>query len=206
MPTITSVKPQKRKNRVNVYLDDKFGFGLELQTLLKHNLKVKQELSDEKIEKIVKESEFQTVYDKLLKFASLRPRSKKEFDTWLKKHKVHISLHKDLFNRLKHLDFLDDKKFAAWWVQQRQAFRPKSVRALRSELKSKGIDRKIIKEALNNEGVNEYAAAKKILYKKKYRWKKYQGFEKRVKMSNFLARKGYSWDTVKKVISEFDQG
>jgi regulatory protein len=169
-------------------------------------LKVKQELSDEKIEKIVKESEFQTVYDKLLKFASLRPRSKKEYDTWLKKHKVHKSLHKELFNRLKRLDFLDDKKFAVWWVQQRQQFRPKSVRALRLELRNKGINKEIIEEALKEEGVDEYAAAKRILQKKTYMWKKYQGFEKRMKMSNFLARKGYSWDTVKKVVSEFDQG
>lgn len=206
MPTITSVKPQKRKKRVNIYLDGKFGFGLDLETFMKYHLKVEQELSDAEIENILKESEFRTVYDKLLKYASLRLRSKKEFITWFKKHKVHRSLHKELFNRLKRLDFLDDKRFAVWWIQQRQAFRPKSVRILRLELRQKGVKKDVIDEALNEEGVDEEKAAKNILEKKNYIWKKYEGYEKRVKMSNYLARKGYSWDVIKSVVSEFDQG
>jgi SOS response regulatory protein OraA/RecX len=36
-------------------------------------------------------------------------------------------------------------------------------------------------------------------------WEKLAGFEKRVKMSNFLARNGFGWDTIRKIIGEFDQ-
>jgi regulatory protein len=205
MPTITSIKPQKNKKRVNVYLDGKFGFGLDLETFVKLRLRVEQELSDEETEKIVKKSEFQSVYDKMLRFASLRPRSEKEYNSWLRKHKVHKSLHNELFNRLKRLDFVNDKRFAAWWIEQRQQFRPKSKRILNQELRVKGINKEIIDEVLKEEEIDEISAAKRVLTKKKYMWKKYQGFEKRVKMSNFLARKGYSWDTIRKVVGEFDQ-
>ena len=140
-----------------------------------------------------------------MRFASLRPRSEKEYMFWLKKHKVPKSLHEELFNRLKHLDFLNDKKFAVWWIEQRENFRPKSKRILFQELRIKGIDKEIIDEVLNEAHIDEVSAAKRILEKKIYMWKNLSGFEKRVKMGNYLAGKGYSWDTVRKVVGEVDQ-
>lgn len=205
MSVITAIKYQRSKKRVNIYLDGKFGFGLDLGTFIKYKLKVERELTESEIEKIVKESESQAVYDKLLKFASLRPRSEKEFQFWLKKHKVHMSLHEELFNRLKRLDFLNDKKFAVWWIEQRQSFRPKSTRVLRLELSQKGIDKRLIDEALEEVGVDEKYAAMKLLEKRSYIWKNLSGLAKRVKMSNYLAGHGYKWDIIKEVISEFDQ-
>src|SRR3990170_3150167 len=126
MPIITSIEPQKNNKRVNIYLDGKFGFGLDLENFVKLGLKVEQELSEKEVKEIIKQSEFQKTYDKILRFTSLRPRSEKEFRYWLKKHKVPKSIHEDLFNRLKRLDFLNDKKFAVWWVEQRLQFKFKS--------------------------------------------------------------------------------
>ena len=74
MPAITSIKPQKNGKRVNIYLDGEYGFGLDLENFVKLGLKVEQEFTDEEIEKIIKKAEFQKVYDKILRFGSLRPR------------------------------------------------------------------------------------------------------------------------------------
>ena len=205
MPVVTGIKPQKNKNKVNIYLDGKFAFGLDLENFVKYGLKVEQELSEEDLEKIVKKAEFQKVYDKILRFASIRPRSEKEYIFWLKKHRVSKSLHEELFNRLKHLDFLNDKKFSVWWVEQRENFRPKSKRILFQELRIKGIVKEIIDEVLKEAHVDEVSAAKRMLEKKIYMWKNLRGFEKRVKMGNYLGRKGYSWDTVRKVVGDVDQ-
>ena len=73
MPIITSIKPQKNGKRVNIYLDEEFGFGLDLENFVKLGLKVEQKLSEDEVEEIVKKAEFQKVYDKILRFASLRP-------------------------------------------------------------------------------------------------------------------------------------
>ena len=134
MSTVTSIKPQRSKKRVNIFLDGKFGFGLDLENFVKLNLKVGTELSEKRVGEIVKKAEFQKVYEKMLKFATLRPRSKKEFDNWLRKHKVHVSLHPELFNKLKRLEFLNDEKFATWWMEQRLQFKSKSKRELLQEL------------------------------------------------------------------------
>ncbi|OGM03512.1 hypothetical protein A2715_00490 [Candidatus Woesebacteria bacterium RIFCSPHIGHO2_01_FULL_39_32] len=205
MPTITSVKPQRNGKRVNIYLDDKYGFGLDLETFVKLGLKVEQELSEEKIEKIVREGEFQQIYDKILRFGSLRPRSENEYIYWLRKHKVHKSLHEELFNRLKRLDFLNDKKFAAWWVDQRQTFRPKSKRILNYELISKGIKKEIINEVLDEANIDEVAQAKKLIEKKKYIWEKLDDSTARKKMSEYLARHGFGWETIKTAIKRIDE-
>ncbi len=198
MPIITAIKPQKSKKRVNIHLDNKFGFGIDLENLVKLGLKVEQELSEEEIEEIIKKAEFQKVCDKIVRFASLRPRSEKEISDWLRKYKVHKSIHKELFNRLKRLDMLDDKKFAQWWVEQRLSFRPRGKRALTAELWQKGIDRDLIKEVLEKTKIDEEKIAFNLLKKKSYKWKNLTKFEARKKMSEFLARKGFNWEIIKK--------
>lgn len=202
MPIITAIKPQKNKKRVNVYFDDKFGFGLDLETFVKLGLKTEQELTDTQVGKIVKEAEFQKIYDKLLRFSTLRPRSEKELKGWLKKYKVHLSLHKGLFNRLKHLDLLNDNNFAKWWVEQRVSFRPTTKKVLSYELAAKGIVKNTIEDVLSKVEIDEEKNAKSLLKKKAYRWQKLPKLEKRKKMSEFLARKGFGWGSIKKAIDD----
>ncbi len=191
MPVITAIKPQKNKKRVNIYLDDKFGFGIDLENFVKLGLKVEQELSDEEIAAMVKKAELQKTLDKLLRFSSLRPRSEKEITGWLRKKKVHESLNGELFNRLKRLELVDDVKFAKWWVGQRMEFRPKSRKELVYELRLKGIGKEVIEEVMGGMEMSDEATARKLLAKKTFGDKK--------KMAEYLLRRGFDWGVVKKV-------
>lgn len=202
MPTITLIKPQKNKKRVNIYLDGKFGFGIDLENFVMLGLKIEQELSEKEVEEIVRKAEFQKTLDKLLRFATLRPRSEKEIKDWLKRKKVHLSLHKDLFNRLKRLDLIDDEKFASWWVGQRQEFKPRGKRVLRYELRSKGINKEIISRVLEDTEIDEEKVAKELLEKKKYKWENLPKLESRQKMGQFLARKGFTWGVIEKILKK----
>jgi regulatory protein len=138
MPIITSIKQQKNKNRVNVYLDDKYGFGIDLDNFVILKLRVGQELTEEEVEKVVKKAEYQKTLDKLLRFAMVRPRSEKEVTDYFRRKKVHESMHQKLLEKLKHLELIDDLKFAKWWVDQRANFKPKTKRILKIELTKKG--------------------------------------------------------------------
>ena len=202
MPTVTSIKPQRNKRRVNIYLDNKFGFGLDLENFVKLGLKVEQELSEEKVAEIVKKGEFQKTLDKLLKFATLRPRSEKEIKDWFKRKKVHESLHKELFNRLKRLELLDDAQFALWWVGQRNQFKPRGKRALESELRMKGIKKEVIAAVLSEFKIDEVKIAKTLLAKKAYKWQHLPSRDGRQKMAQFLARKGFNWEIIEKVLKK----
>ncbi len=200
MPIITSIKPQKNQRRVNVYLDGKFGFGIDLDNFVKISLRVEQELSDKEVGEIVKKAEFQKTLDKLLKFATVRARSEREIRDYFRRKKVHESLHQDLFNRLKHFELIDDKKFAEWWVKQRQEFSPRAKRFVNYELRMKGVKKEIIDEILSKTTVDEEKIARELLEKKSYKWKNLPARQSRQKKSQYLAGKGFSWEVIKKVL------
>ena len=48
--------------------------------------------------------------------------------------------------------------------------------------------------------MNEEKIAKELLEKKMYRWKNLPKREASLKMTQFLARKGFGWDVIKKVV------
>jgi regulatory protein len=200
MPQISAIKPQKNNKRVNVYLDGKFGFGIDLENFVTLGLKVEQELTEEEIAEIVKKAEFQKTLDKLLRFAALRPRSEKEIKDYFRRKKVHESLHQELFNRLKRLELVDDAKFAQWWVEQRLEFKSKSKRDITQELRTKGIKKEIIEDVLAEVKIDEAKMAKDLLAKKAYKWR---GLPRRLagqKMSQYLAGKGFSWEIIEKLL------
>lgn len=199
MPVITSIKQQKNKNRVNVYLDNKFGFGIDLDNLVLLHLKVNQELTNEEIEKVVRKAEFQKTLDKLLRFAMVRPRSEKEIRDYFKRKKVHESMHEELFEKLIHFELIDDEKFAKWWVEQRQAFRPKAKRILNQELRIKGISQEVVQKVLAETPVDEEKMAKDLIERRAYKWKGLEPRVARQKMSQYLVGKGFDWEVIEKV-------
>ncbi len=204
MPVITAVKKQKwKKDRVNVYLDGEFGFGIDLENLLKFNLKIEKELGQDEIEKILEEAEYKDIRDKLLNYASIRPRSEKEIDDWFYKKQVHESLHDRLKKKLRKLDLLDDEEFAKWWVRQRQEFKPRGPKLLYAELLKKGIDKSVINKAIDEQNIHGVNVAYLLLGKKTYRWKAKKDPNTKKKMLDFLARKGFDWDTIKKAVDKF---
>ena len=192
MPIVTRLAPQKNNKRVNVYLDGEFAFGIDLDNLVKFGIRIEQEFSQAEIDKIIHAAEFAKTYNKLLNFATLRPRSEKELFSWLKRKKVPVTIHKKLFTRLKRLDLVDDIKFAKWWIEQRLTFKLKSKKELKYELRQKGIDRNIIDEVLANNEIDEEKIAKKLLAKRR--------FKDNQKAFAFLARKGFDFNTIKSVV------
>ncbi len=200
MSKITSIKQQKNKNRVNIYLDDKFGFGIDLDNFVLLHLKVDQELTEKEIEEIVKKAEFQKTLDKLLRFAMVRPRSEKEVSFWLKRKLVPELLWSQLLTKLKLLRLLNDLEFAKWWVDQRINFSKKSKRVIKQELLLKGVDKNTIEDAVGDVKIDEEKMAKELIAKKIYKWEKLEPRIRKQKISQYLAGKGFGWEVIEKVM------
>lgn len=198
---ITSIKAQKNQKRVNINLDGAFGFGLDLENFMKLNLKVNQELTQKEINEIIKKGEYQKAWEKTLRFAMTRPRSLKEFKDYFRRKEVDISLHQTILEKLKRLDLLDDKKFATWWVEQRLEFKFKSRRDISFELRQKGIDSNTIKNVLDDCKIDEVKNAKELINKKLYKWQKYEEMERKQKVMQYLAGKGFNWDVINSSIT-----
>jgi len=204
MPQITKISPQKKRKRVNIFIDEKFAFGLDLETLSKYNLQVDQEISQKEIKEIIKEEELLKVYDKALRFLSFRPRSEKEIKDYLKKKKIGEETQKMVLKKLKKANFLDDREFTLWWIEQRMTFRPSGKRLLEYELRKKGVDKEIIEESFAPRLYPsfEFKMALKAAKKKLSSYQKLPSLELRKKMTAFLARRGFSWEVIKEVVDE----
>ncbi len=168
MPIITSIKAQKNQKRVNIYLDNSFGFGLDLENFIRIGLRVNQRLTENEAKEIIRISELQKSFDKTLRFVMTRPRSLKEVKDYFKRKEIDSSLHKNILERIEKLELLDDQKFAKWWVDQRLEFKHKSKKDITFELRQKGIDTNIIKNVLDDSEIDELKIAKELIVKKNY--------------------------------------
>lgn len=143
--------------------------------------------------------ELEKVYTKAIKFLSYRNRSEKEMKDHLLRKKISEDLIDPVIELLKEQDYLNDRKFAQWWIEQRQEFKGKSKLIIKSELFKKGVDRLLIEELLdNNQG--DLKTATTIFNKNKYKFDKFIGEDKRNKIANFLRLRGYNWDIIEKIL------
>lgn len=204
MPIVTDIKPQKRQGRFNIFVNNKFSFSVTADNLVKHGLNINQEIGSEKIEKLIKENEYGLVLDKALKFLSFRPRSEKELKDWFKRKEVGDETQKLVLKKLKHLKLLNDEEFAKWWMEQRTQFHPSGMRLVKMELKQKGISDEIINELRAKiQDTSEIELARKVLEKKLPRLKNYKGLELKKKLQMILAQRGFSWEVIKEVITDY---
>ncbi|HUS52033.1 MAG TPA: RecX family transcriptional regulator [Candidatus Bathyarchaeia archaeon] len=200
MAKVTRIKAQRNKKRVNIYLDGKFAFGLDVDNFLKAGLKVSQELTDKQVGSLVFENEYRKFLDRVYRLLSFRPRSEKEIGDYLARRKSPAEVAEKIGTQLKRSGYLDDWKFAHWWVDQRSTFRPRGKIALRAELRQKGVAKEIIEKAV--EKLDELSLAKKAAKKKLKAYKKLDLQAFREKMIAFLNRRGFSWSTIKPIIDE----
>jgi regulatory protein len=199
MRKITALEPQKNPQRVNLYLDGEFAFGLA--SLVAAWLKVGQELDEAKIAALQAEDEQEAVYQKALHFLSYRPRSSAEIRQNLTKKGISEPLVEETVRRLQRAGLVNDAAFARAWVENRNAFRPRSKSALRFELRRKGLDEEVIGSVLN-EQVDEEALAFEAARKYAHRLSGLEWPEFRQKLGGFLARRGFSYATAAPVVSE----
>ncbi len=147
---------------------------------------------------------FDKFYNKALRFLSFRPRSEKEVRDNLKKAKVPDSTIQAISVKLKEKNFLNDEEFAKWWIEQRTAFKPRSLRLIKMELRQKGIAQDLIKKMIYESGItnkDDLESAEKLIEKRLSRYKNSSKEEKIQKLGRFLASKGFDYDVIKKVFS-----
>ncbi len=157
-----------------------------------------------------------TLYEKLLqasfRFVSYRPRSEKEIREFLqKKLRVwktagQVSVTR-VMDRLRQYGYVDDDKFAAWWISQRNQFRPKGFRLLQMELAKKGIARSTMEKALKGpknteERRDEPSLARQAIQRKLALWGSLPKIEQKKKMYTFLAQRGFSFEVIQAVVDE----
>jgi regulatory protein len=88
------------------------------------------------------------VLEAALRFLEARQRSAEEVRRRLLLHGYRADLVDGTLTRLMELGIVDDAAFAQAWVESRDRAHPRGQRALRAELRKKGIDRQVVDEVI----------------------------------------------------------
>lgn len=196
---ITALTVQKRnKDRVNVYLNGQFAFGLA--AIEAARLRIGQTLDDEQITRLRDRDDIERAYERALNYLSYRPRSKWEVERNLREKGVEDLVIDRVTRRLTSAGLLDDKEFARYWVDNRVRFNPRGLRGLRHELRQRGVSHSIIDETLATLDVEAAARRAAEVGARRYSQAAPRDFHR--KLQAYLARRGFSYAVIKPLIQE----
>lgn len=211
---ITNLTAQQRDpNRVNVMVDGKFRFSLDVFQVADLGIRVGKEYDNVELQELETESQFGKLYGRALEYCLMRPHSAREVRDYLyrktltKKYKsrrtgellervgVSKAVTERVFNRLLDKGYVDDEKFARFWVENRNQRKGSSLRKLRAELQAKGVQSDIIDRQLAESERSDGDELQKIIAKKRKQYPDEQ------KLLQYLARQGFTYDDIKAALS-----
>jgi regulatory protein len=204
MSKITALKANKRNGkRVNLFLDGRFAFSVDTEVAVREGLKPGQELSDDQIRELTEDISLVRILNIAYRFLSYRPRSEAEMKERLHRRAIEDSKIEIVINKLKEQHLLDDTAFAQFWKENREAFRPRSQRLTRLELKKKGVADDIIKEVTDesDDAQNAYAAA--LSKAQRLPKQDYEVFRRR--LGDYLKRRGFGYMVISQTVKRLWQ-
>jgi regulatory protein len=192
--TITNLETQKKNpNRINVYLDDEFAFGVSRFVGL--GLKLGEKIDDSKVENLLESDVREKALQKAMRFINYRSRTAFEVKIKLIGLGFDNDLVDSILSELIEKEYINDREFAENWVSSRCYSKPRSHRMVQYELRKKSIAEPFIQEALESMPSDEELAIK---LGKKYlnRFLKLDDKEYSKKMTGILARRAFPFSVV----------
>lgn len=211
---ISSISVQARNaDRVNISVDGKYRFSLDIFQVGELGIKVGKEYSEAELAEIENESQFGKLYARALEYCLMRPHSAREVRDYLwrktratryKSRDGHVKERPGatqtnadrVFQRLHDKGYIDDVKFARFWIDNRNQTKGTSARKLIAELRAKGIEQSVIDDAIGASSRSDESELRKVLAKKRARYSDEQ------KLIAYLARQGFSYDDIRTALSE----
>ena len=190
-------------------VDGSYRFSLDLFQYADLGIKIGNEYSEEELVQLETESQFGKLYARALEYCLMRPHSAREVRDYLYRKTrptrtktgemrpgVSADVSNRVFERLVQKGYVDDEKFARYWVENRHQTKGASQRKLQAELRAKGVDLAIIDHFLAESERDDETELQKIITKKRARYPDQQ------KLMHYLARQGFSYDDIKSALNE----
>ncbi len=188
----------KNENRVNVFVNGKYSFSLDISQVVDLHIKKGMVLCEAQLDEYKKASEFGKLYQRTLEWTLARPHSERETRDYLNKKIFEKKLDKSfvdlIVEKLKNKKYVDDESFARWYVENRFVKKGVSQKRLSMELGKKGVSRGIIDEVLDLR--NDEEEIKKMIAKKRAKYDD-------EKLIAYLCRQGFDFQLVKDLVRTY---
>jgi regulatory protein len=141
-------------------------------------------------------------YDVAVRYLASRPKSVAEIARHLRGKHFDADDVARAIDKLRAQRYVDDDAFARYWVEQRERFKPRGDRALKSELIAKGVSREVIEVVLGERAPDaDVEQAKRALSRPMTRWATLAAPERKRKIHTYLAARGFDYGTIEEVIA-----
>lgn len=214
--TVTKMTPGVRDpNRVNIFLDGHFAFSLDVNQVVDAGVKIGYKVTAERLEELRHMSEFGKLYQRTLEWVLTRPHSVREARDYLRRRQIKrrmlnrqrareekrpLAEIEDgtmqlVLERLIEKKYLNDQKFAEFYVENRYVRRGISHKRLKMELQKKGVSPELISAAMTKVQRDENEEIFKVIAKKR---KKYNDFQ----LIGYLTRQGFNFQQAKDAVEK----
>lgn len=139
--------------------------------------------------------------DHLLRF---RPRSEQELRLRLGRKGFSEPAIDAIVQELARKDLLNDRKFAQYYATNRLLSRPSGLRAVRDELRRKGLASAVVEQAVAeaSAGYDETVAARELAQRRLGQWRGLPTAVVQRRLAGVLQRRGFSGEIVYQVVRE----
>jgi len=140
------------------------------------------------------------------RYLTYRPRSRAEIESKLHDKGFTDAVVRQVISDLIRLEYVNDREFARQWTRSRVRLRGFGRRRIEQELRSKGIDRDIIRQTFGElfGDDSEFETAKQTARKKLSTMRSVDRETRRRRLAGFLERKGFPFEIIGRVLKESD--
>ena len=207
--TITRLESQVHNDdRVSVYLDGEFAFGIHEDLVVKHSLQVGATLTPEGIRELERDEQYVDAKQAALDYLAYKPRTEEEVRRKLRQEDVPSPVIEDVIARLYELEYLDDEAYAHDYAHNRFSSKKYGPVRIQRELTERGVDRHLAEAAVDELFADEDATAAAWTHAEK-RWPRLAGEDdprrRRQKMYRYLRRRGFTSNTIRPILDELEQ-
>ena len=200
MPKITDMQiQQNNKTRANVYVDGEFAFALEMLTVMKLGLKIGQEVSQERLQDAIFDSEKSVAFEKAMDYLGRGMKTAKQMRDYLEKKGYDTRVVEYVVLKLKDYRYVDDDAYAKLYVERNSS--TKGDRRLKQELIQKGIAVSRAEEYAQTD--DEQALANATRLAEKYMKNKPTTVKSLQNLQRYLLGRGYGFDVVNSIVRSF---
>ncbi|MBF7030794.1 recombination regulator RecX [Staphylococcus kloosii] len=205
MPKITKIEVQKKnKERFNLYLDEQFEMGIDIDTFVHFNLKKDQVLEPSDMEQIQTYEQYRQALNKTIQYISYRKRTEQEIVTYLQDNEFAEAVIADVINYCYKEKLIDHVDYAESLKNTMIQTTDKGPEVYKQKLYQLGIEQDIIEsytEKFKQQQPIEQIikTAQKILRQKKGPIIKQQD-----KLKQSMLQKGYGFDVINEVMKSMD--
>ena len=198
------VKYEKKGNsNYLIYLSDGRKIKINEEVILKYKLLYKKEIDEFLLSEIIQDNNNYDIYNKCVKYISVRIRSKYEIIEFMKRKGVSIELINEVVDKLIKNKLIDDDIYTKAYIHDKLQFSTMGPNRIKGELEKQGIDNNIISkyiydidDKLIDDKINKQI--NKIIKSTKNK----NNIRNKIYMN--LTNLGYSYDMIMRNINNYD--